>query len=192
LDYSCNEFWFTYPAKDDAIFWPLPLTIKSNLPSNVYGSAEVIETPVKNVFSIAILLDYTIGGVFTKIYDSNALPQIKLGFSGQITNKNGDPLDGGLVAHLTKINCDYANFLGINTMENALVNQLSSITDQNQLITIRFQIGISFISLSKLIISRSVEISRWMEWMSTASHKHAHLFNLRSTNKLFQLRFHSR
>jgi hypothetical protein len=146
--YTCSTFWYTYPSEDDIIFWPLPIAISDELPISVYGDVKISETPKANTFSVGVLLEYTIDGVSTKIFDSNALSQLYIKFVGKITNLAGEPILGTYNARYQEVGCDYQEFLAISSEEDGLITLIGDVTDSTQLDTLRFRLGNYYFGVS--------------------------------------------
>ena len=139
--YSCDTFWVTYPGIDDIIYWPIPPSIKKYIPVSIYGNAQISGNPVKNTFSIAVLLEYTLDGVSTKMFDRNALTELEMRFVEKIVNKDGEPVLGSFKASFVESQCNYDGFVVINDEENSLITLLAATTDQIELNTLRYRLG---------------------------------------------------
>ena len=141
LDFTCTEFWFTYPAEDDIIYLPVPPSVRSILPTGLNENAGIVETPKNNTFSVSILLEYTQAGVVTSVFDRNSLSNVTLRFNGAITNQYGESIEGGFMARYEELECDYAKFEVLSQQQSQLLSSLDNVKSEDQLNLLRYKIG---------------------------------------------------
>ena len=120
---------------------PLPTVVSDLLTISPYGDFGISETPVVNTWTVGVLLEYTIDGVLTKIFDENVLNMLKIKFVGRITNKQGEPILGSFFAREKTVVCNYREFLEIKAQEDQLITLIGDVTDSVVLDSYRFQIG---------------------------------------------------
>ena len=159
LDFTCTQFWYTYPAQDSSIFMPVPPAIRGFLPSGLNQNSQLGEIPLNNTFSIAILLAYSKGGIVTTLFDRDALPNVTMHFNGVITNKDGEGIYGGFKAEFMEIGCDYQHFQQISEEQDKLIDLIDNITSADQLNALRYQIGKIF----KLKVFNSVDLLKFKD-----------------------------
>jgi hypothetical protein len=80
------------------------------------------------------------------VYDRNAVSQATLQFTGMLTNKNGDPLVGGINAQFEDTKCDYQKFSQVSSHQSDLVTMLSNVTDLIEMNTLRYRIGMELLN----------------------------------------------